>query len=132
MLDGSAIAIAQPEGHNQDWKKYSHAINSIPLARPRYATQDGAFENSLQSVLDSYKFGFRCVECDLTHTSDGVLVLNHGTSSSSGLTIKSTDWETLHAADPMIATWHEYMLLCKKIGVKIITMNSNLKIVVNF
>lgn len=92
---------------------------SLMVANHRGYRANGAHENSLQAVIDSYKFGFRCVECDITWTSDGILVINHGTTSPSGLTIKNTDWQTLHSADPIIPTWSEYMLLCKKLGIKI-------------
>lgn len=87
-------------------------------------------ENTLPAYEAAHKLGFIYVECDIMFTSDGVAVLSHdkldGVSNGTGSVINYTyeellkldfgSWKGEEFAGTKIATFEEFIALCKKLG----------------
>lgn len=91
----------------------------------------GAPENTIPAFILSKKKGFHYVECDVAFTSDGIPVLNHDdtidrTSDGTGNVYEKTyaelyqydfgSWKSPEYAGTKIATFEEFLVLCKNIG----------------
>lgn len=72
----------------------------------------GASENTLAAFRASKAFGFNYVETDLRFTSDDIGVLCHD-ATTGGLTISSSTYAQLIAANPNLARFDDFIDLCR-------------------
>lgn len=88
-------------------------------------------ENTIPAFILSKEKGFNYVECDVAFTSDSIPVLNHDdtidrTSDGTGAVFEKTyqelyqydfgSWKSAEYAGTKIATFKEFLVLCKNIG----------------